>query len=103
VHEGIKKVSIFGKPLLKMPANLKFNSEEIEALNYERYYYPCPIVQKRLHAVYLKAILNMPNKAIGLIVDAHRNSVASWIATYQQGGMDALCKVDYGNRQSDLA
>ena len=34
---------------------------EIQRLNYERYYYPCPIVQKRIYAVYIKATTNMSN------------------------------------------
>jgi len=41
-----------------MPS-LKFNlsEAEIEKLNYERYAFPDPMVQKRIHAVYLKATL----------------------------------------------
>jgi len=41
---------------------------EIQQLNYERYYYPCPIVQKRIQAVYFKATTTMTNEVIGLLV-----------------------------------
>jgi transposase len=85
-----------------MLTTLKVNPQEIETLNYERYYYPCPIIQKRLHALYIKATLNFSNEDVGKIVDAHRNTISVWLKTYQQGGIDALCKTDYGNRKSQL-
>ena len=39
-----------------MPALLNFCEAEIEKLRYERYAYPCVMIQKRLFAVYLKAV-----------------------------------------------
>lgn len=72
-----------------MPTALQISFEETEALNYERYYYPCPVVQKRLHAMYVKATLNLSNEMTGTIAGAHRNSIASWIKTYLHGGMEA--------------
>ncbi len=62
-----------------MLTKLMLNSEELAKLNYERYYYPCPIVQKRLHAVYLKAYASLSNKEISIIAGAHPNSVSKWI------------------------
>jgi len=56
---------------------IKISIAEIQKLNYERYKYPCPIVQKRLHAVYLKATTAMSNEMIGKIVDLHRDSVVT--------------------------
>ena len=76
---------------------INLSTSETEKLNYERYYHPCPIVQKRLHAVYLKTILSKSDKEIGRIVDLHRNIVASWTKIYLEYGFDALCKVEYGN------
>jgi transposase len=78
------------------------SSEELEKLNYERYHYPCPIVQKRLHCLYLKATTNYSNEQIGLQMDAHRNSISQWVAIYQQGGYKAIIQVDYGANQSEL-
>ena len=34
---------------------IDFTSDEIDALEYERYHYPDPKVQKKLEAVYLKS------------------------------------------------
>jgi transposase len=98
----LKKVSTFGKPLLKMLTILKLSSEELNKLNYERDHYPCPIVQKRFHCIYIKATMGYSNEKIGEIMDAHRNSVSEWIHTYQQGGYDAIAEVGYGTNISEL-
>ena len=81
---------------------IKISTAEIQKLNYERYKYPCPIVQKRLHAVYLKATTDMANDTIGKIVDLHRDSVGCWIRAYKNGGFDALCRYNYGTNKSGL-
>ena len=98
----LKKVSIFGKPLLKMLTVLKLSSEELDKLNYERYHYPCPIVQKRLHCIYIKSVLGYSNEKIGCLMDAHRNSISEWIDIYRQGGYDAIVQVGYGTNKSEL-
>jgi transposase len=81
---------------------INLSANEIVRLNYERYHYPCPIVQKRIHAVYLKATLNFSIIAISKIVGLHRTTVSSSIACYMQGGLTALCKVEYGTNKSEL-
>jgi len=75
---------------------------EIKKLNYERYYYPCPLVQKRIHAVYHKVTSNMSNEKIASIVDLHRDSVSDWTRVYQKGGFKALCQFNYGTNKSEL-
>ena len=58
-----------------MLTELHLREDEIRHLNYQRFHYPCPRVQKRLHAVYLKATQNkMSNSKIGELVDLHCNS-----------------------------
>ena len=87
---------------LKMLTKLMLDSEELARLNYERYYYPCPVVQKRLHSVYIKAISNLSNKEICHITGSHPNSLSKWIAAYRQEGFDGLCKADHHCNQSLL-
>jgi len=82
---------------------IKLSTSENERLNYERFYYPCPIVQKRIHAVYLKATLNQSDTAIGQMADLHRNLVSKYRQVYESGGFEALCKVDYGTNNSELS
>lgn len=81
---------------------LQLSSEELTKLNYERYHYPCPIVQKRLHCIYIKSTLGYSNEKIGQLMNAHRNSVSKWIDTYRQGGYDAIIHVGYGTNKSEL-
>jgi len=81
---------------------IKISEAEIQKLNYERYRYPCPVVQKRLQAVYIKATNQMTNENIGKIVDLHRDSVGDWIRAYKKGGFDALCQFNYGTNKSGL-
>jgi transposase len=80
----------------------ELSSEELKKLNYERYNYPCPLVQKRLHCLYLKATSGFSNEKIGNLMDAHRNSISEWVQTYQQGGYESIVRVSYGTNQSVL-
>ena len=86
-----------------MPS-LKFNlsGAEIEKLNYNRYSFPDPMVQKRIHAVYLKAIFGWSNLIIGQIVGLHYNAVGEWINAYKRNGFEALLSNKYGNNKSEL-
>lgn len=81
---------------------INLSETEIQRLNYERYYYPCPTVQKRIHAVYIKATTDMSNEMIGVLVGLNRDSVCDWIMRYQQGGFDVLCRFNYGTNKSRL-
>src|SRR3954470_7700092 len=85
-----------------MLTKLEISSEELTKLNYERYHYPCPLVQKRLHSLYIKAVSGLSNEDVGNLTDAHRNSLSEWVKLYQQGGMEALMKVNYGTNTSVL-
>lgn len=85
-----------------MLTKLEISSEERERLNYERYHYPCPIVQKRLHVIYIKAVTGMSNEQLGIVAGSHRNSVREWIRLWKSGGFDALLEVNNGNNKSLL-
>jgi transposase len=86
-----------------MPALLINLSEaEIETLRYERYAYPHPMIQKRIFAVYLKAISTYSNKEIGSICGLHPNTVSHWISVYGKMGYEGLLSNNYGTNQSLL-
>lgn len=76
--------------------------EELEKLNYERYHYPCPLVQKRLHCLYLKGSCGLSNERIGGLMDASRNSISQWVSRYREGGFEAVIQVGYGTNTSQL-
>ena len=86
----------------KMLTKLNLSSEELRELNYERYHYPCPMMQKRLHAVYIKVVVGFFNEMVGVVVNAHRNRVALWVKIYQDGGLQALINTNYGPSKSEL-
>jgi transposase len=83
-----------------MLTKLEISPGELSKLNYERYHYPCPLVQKRLHSIYIKAISGRSNEDVGNLTDAHRNSISEWVKVYQQGGIDELLKVNHGTHKS---
>ena len=80
---------------------LNLSKAEIQRLNYERYYYPCPHVQKRIQAVYFKT-MGISNKMIGKLTGIHREIVGDWIRVYLKGGFEALCQNNYGTNKSEL-
>jgi len=81
---------------------LNLRDAEIQKLKYERYYYPCPMVQKRIDAVYYKATLKISNKMIARLVGSDGHTIGDWIHTYKQGGFEALCSFKYGTNKSKL-
>ena len=81
---------------------LNISETDIEKLNYERYAYPDPMVQKRIFAVYLKATLGWKNATIGNVVGLHYNAVGNWIKVYKSGGFEALLTNNYGSKKSEL-
>lgn len=81
---------------------LNLSDAEIQRLKYESYHYPCPHIQKRIHAVYIKATVGLSNEMIGRVVGLHRNAVCSWTSVYKESGFDALCQFNYGTNKSKL-
>jgi len=81
---------------------INISNAETQRLNYERYYYPCPIVQKRIHTVYMKATTELSNTMIGHLTGLHRHCVKKWIQTYLDSGFESLCRFNYGTNKSDL-
>jgi transposase len=75
---------------------------DIQRLRYERYHYPDPVVQKRIHAVCLKAEFSLSDVMIGRLAGLHRHSVRRWIGVYQEAGFEGLCQINYGTNKSEL-
>ena len=85
-----------------MLTQLNLSADEIRRLNYERFHYPSPKIQKRLHVVYLKATQDMSNAKIVAIVDVHLNSVSTYVKASKQQGFDGLCRMNYPPQKSPL-
>src|SRR5271157_2959471 len=81
---------------------LNLSEAEIKELIYGRFHYPCPIVQKRIQAVYMRASTNLSTLMVGISSGLHEQSVRHWIKVYQTGGFKSLCQVNYGTNKSEL-
>lgn len=81
---------------------INLSDAEIQRLNYERYHYPSPMVQKRIHVVFIKATTKMSNEMIGKIVGFKYHAVSKWIHAYQEAGIEALFQSNYGSNESEL-
>jgi transposase len=80
----------------------KISQTEIDKLSYERFAYPAVMIQKRLHAVYLKVVLGYTNQTIAPICGLHYNIVGYWIKVYHKKGYEGLLKNDYGTNTSEM-
>lgn len=81
---------------------LDISQADIERLSYERYAYPCVLVQKRLHTLYLKSETNLSHGEIAQIVGIHRDTVTDYIRMYNEGELEAVCRVGYTGHRSAL-
>ena len=73
---------------------IKFSKTEIRTLSYERFQHPSPIVQKRMHTLYLKS-QQYTHREIADIIDVHENSVTNFVKMYKEGGLTSLKQLNY--------
>jgi transposase len=85
-----------------MLIQMNLSEDEIRELNYKRFRENKPILQKRLHAVYIKATMRVSNEFIGSLLDVHRNSVDHWQHLYMEKGMEGLTALHYKPQKSEL-
>ena len=60
------------------------------------------MVQKRLHALYLKATSTLSHQQIAQLVGIHRSTLTSYIHLYHQKGLAGVYEVGYGTNRSEL-
>lgn len=77
-------------------------SNPIWVLNYERFHYPCPLVQKRLHIVYDKLTSESTDLELSVRYDCCRKSVSTYISIYNECGISGLKRFNYGTNTSEL-
>ena len=80
---------------------IKISDTETNRLNFERFNYPCPIIQKRIHAVCFKS-LGKSNNETGVLIGLNRETVGGWVRIYLGNGFEALCRLNYGTNKSEL-
>jgi hypothetical protein len=70
---------------------IEFTSEEVDALELERYHHPDPKVQKKMEALYLKS-QQLAHQDICRLCRISEPTLVAYLKPYQEGGIDQLKK-----------
>lgn len=87
--------------MLGMTTRLEFTGAIREALNYERYHHPVPLVQRRMEALWLKSH-DLPHAMIAQLAGVSENTVRDYFELYSTGGLDKLKAVHFYRPESAL-
>lgn len=80
---------------------LSFTEAEILELNDQRYHHPHPRVQRKMEVVLLKA-KGLSHGQIAHCVGICGNTLHSYLKDYQEGGIEALKRLDFARPSSEL-
>jgi transposase len=80
---------------------LEFTPAIQDALNYERYHHPLPLVQRRMEAVWLKSH-GLPHGQIAQLVNITENTLRDYFQLYLEGGVERLKEVAIQGPESAL-
>lgn len=80
---------------------LSFTPEEKEMINYERFHHPHPHVQRKMEVLWCKG-LGKTHQEIAEIAAVHPNTVTAHLQEYQQGGLEAVRRLNFYQPQSAL-
>ena len=85
-----------------MTIQLTFTPEIQEALNYERYHHPVPLVQRRMEVLWLKSH-GLAHALIARLAGVSENTMRDYFDLYAAGGLDQLKEVNLYRPTSALA
>jgi len=80
---------------------IEFTEEAKKAMNHERYHHPHPHVQRKMEALWLKS-QDLSHEDICRLADISPNTLRSYLADYQTGGLEKLKEVNFYQPQSEL-
>jgi hypothetical protein len=84
-----------------MTIHLEFTPEAIEALNYERFHHPVPLVQRRMEVLWLKSH-GLPHAQIAVLGNISETTMREDFELYQAGGVEGLKQVHFYRPESEL-
>ena len=84
-----------------MTIQIEFSPEIQEALNYERYHHPVPLVQRRMEVLWLKSH-DLPHAQIATLAGVADNTMREYFRLYAEGGLDKLKEVNFYRPESEL-
>ncbi len=85
-----------------MTIQVEFTPDIRDALNYERYHHPVPLVQRRMEALWLKSH-GLPHAQIAQLVGVSENTIRDYFELYEAGGVDKLKELNWHQPGSALA
>jgi transposase len=80
---------------------IAFTPEAIDALEYERYHYPDPKVQKKMEVLYLKS-QKVAHQEIRQLCRISKTTLTTYLRQYQAGGLERLKESGYAGHPSAL-
>jgi transposase len=87
--------------IVAMTIRLEFTPEIQEALNYERYHHPVPLVQRRMEVLWLKSH-DLPHALIAKLSGVSENTMREYLRLYEEGGIEKLKEVNFYRPESEL-
>jgi len=84
-----------------MTIDLEFTPEIIDQLNYERYHYLVPMVQRRMEVLWLKSH-NLPHAQIAKLGGVSENTMRDYFQLYKEGGIEKLKELNIYHQVGDL-
>ena len=87
--------------IVAMTKRLEFTREIQEALNYERYHHPVPLVQRRMEVLWLKSH-DLPHAMIAALGGVCENTMREYFQLYEEGGIEKLKEVNFYRPESEL-
>ena len=81
---------------------INFTEEEKQALDYGRYNYPDPRVQRKMGALWLKS-LGLSHEEICRVTGISPNTLRSYLRAYQRGGIEALKRLKFYQPSSEMS
>ena len=84
-----------------MTTQLEFTPEIREALNYERFYHPVPLVQRRMEVLWLKSH-ELPHALIAQLAGITENTMREYFQLFIEGGVEKLKEVNFYRPESEL-
>src|SRR5271165_4644224 len=85
-----------------MTRQLTFTPKSIEALNYERFHHPVPLVQRRMEVLWLKSH-GLPHEQIAQLGAISETTLCEYFQLYNEGGVEGLKQVHFYRPESELA
>jgi transposase len=80
---------------------IEFTHKEINRLEYERYHYPDPKVQRKAEVLYLKS-QGLQHRQISQLCRISKQTLVTYLKQYQEGGFEQLEKFSYIGQHSKL-